>query len=152
MTANGQKPNWPKFSTYFFTMPVMKSKPKEIIMKKIMLLTVVLITFLSLAKAQKCAIQIQILEDKYMFGEATILPENTDVNKMEVDFTSDYLEVILPLDGQNYLIKVINQDCQAFCSKEKRVRQLHSGDEKIVRNLFKDKESDILDQIKACSF
>ena len=85
-----------------------------------------------------------------MFGEATRLPENVDVKKTEVDFNSDFMEVILSVDGNNYLIKVVNQDCQAYCTREKRVRQLHSGDEKLVRNLFKDREDAIVAQIKSC--
>ena len=120
-------------------------------MKKVMLLIPVIISFASLVKAQQCDIQIQILEDKYMFGEATRLPENVDVKKTEVDFNSDFMEVILSVDGNNYLIKVVNQDCQAYCTREKRVRQLHSGDEKLVRNLFKDREDEIVAQIKSCN-
>ena len=56
----------------------------------------------------------------------------------------------MPVNGQNYLIRVTNQDCQAYCSKAKRVRQLHSGDEKLVKNLFKDKKEEILAQIREC--
>lgn len=103
-----------------------------------------------LVRAQNCDIQIQILDDKYMFGAAEKMDDSEVVKKMEVNFTSEVMEVVMPVDGQNYLIKVVNQDCQAYCTKAKRVRQLHSGDEKLVRNLFKDKEQDILAQIKAC--
>ena len=119
-------------------------------MKRLFILTTVLISVVSLAKAQECDIQIQILENKYMFGLATKMVGSETVKKMEVKFTSELMEVVIPVDGQNYLIKVINQDCQAYCSKAKRVRQLHSGDEKLVRNLFKDKQEDILAQIREC--
>ena len=119
-------------------------------MKQLFILSAVLICFVSTAKAQECDIQIQILEDKYMFGQASTMDNTEPVKKMEVKFTSEVMEVVLPVDGQNYLIKVVNQDCQAYCTKAKRVRQLHSGDEKLVRNLFKDKQEDILVQIRAC--
>ena len=108
-------------------------------MKKIFILIPVFICFLSIVKAQSCDIQIKILEDKYMFGQATKMDNDQPVKKMEVNFTSEVMEVVVLVDGQNYLINVINQDCQAYCTRAKRVRQLHSGDEKLVRNLFKDK-------------
>ena len=119
-------------------------------MKNFFILITVLISFLSIAKAQQCDIQIQILEDKYMFGKAEKINNDQLLKKMEVNFSSEIMEVILPVDGQNYLIKVINQDCQAFCTREKRVRQLHSGDEKLVRNLFKNKKEYIMAQIREC--
>lgn len=119
-------------------------------MKKIFLLTVVFIYFLSIAKAQSCDIEIKILEGRYMFGKAVKMNSNKTVKKMEVDFTSEVMEVVMPVDGQNYLITVINQDCQAYCTKAKRVRQLHSGDEKLVINLFKDKKEEILAQVREC--
>ena len=119
-------------------------------MKKIFILIPVFICFLSIVKAQSCDIQIKILEDKYMFGQATKMDSDQPVKKMEVNFTSEVMEVVVLVDGQNYLINVINQDCQAYCTRAKRVRQLHSGDEKLVRNLFKDKKEDIAAQIRAC--
>ena len=119
-------------------------------MKKTLILTVVFISLLSFAKAQECSIQIQILEDKYMFGHATKIKSDESNKKVEVDFNSEFMEVVLPVDGQDYLIKVVNEDCQAFCTREKRVRQLHSGDEKLVRNLFKTKQDDIIAQIREC--
>ena len=110
----------------------------------------VFICSLSIAKAQSCDIQIKILEGKYMFGQAIKMNSNQLVKKIEVDFTSEVMEVVMPVNGQNYLIRVTNQDCQAYCSKAKRVRQLHSGDEKLVKNLFKDKKEEILAQIREC--
>ena len=85
-----------------------------------------------------------------MFGQAIKMDSNQTVKKIEVNFTSEVMEVVIPVEGQNYLIKVTNQDCQAYCSKAKRVRQLHSGDEKLVKNLFKDKKEEILAQIREC--
>ena len=119
-------------------------------MKKTTLLTIVLLITIYLAKAQECDIQIEILEDRYMFGQASVLNDDPPVKKIEVNFTSEFMEVVMPMDGKNYLIKVVNEACQAYCSRAKRVRQLHSGDEKLVKNLFKSKSDDIQFQIKEC--
>lgn len=119
-------------------------------MKKTILLTIAFLTIINLVKAQECDIQIEILEDRYMFGKAFILNDKAPVKKIEVSFTSEFMEVVLPMDGKNYLIKVVNEACQAYCSRAKRVRQLHSGDEKLVKNLFKDKKEEIEGQIQEC--
>lgn len=119
-------------------------------MRKTIFLTIVILTVFNLVNAQECDIQIEILENRYMFGQATLLNNEPPVKKLEVEFTNEFMEVVMPIDGKNYLIKVVNESCEAYCSRAKRVRQLHSGDEKIVRNLFKDKRQDIHNQIKAC--
>ena len=119
---------------------------------KLKLILIVVLTLVSVTvRAQGCNIEIQILEDKFMFGEVLKMDKSEPVKKMQVNFSEEFMEVIMPVDGENFLIKVENQNCQAYCSRAKRVRQLHSGDEKLVRNLFKDKREDILRQIKACN-
>ena len=110
----------------------------------------VFIGFLSIVKAQSCDIQIKILEGRYMFGKAVKIDSNQAAEKMEVDFTSEVMKVVMPVGDQHYLITVVNQNCQAYCTKAKRVRQLHSGDEMLVINLFKDKKEEILAQIREC--
>jgi len=119
-------------------------------MKQKVILSAISILWAVNVYAQNCDIQIQILDDKYMFGHVEKIDNSKTVKNLEVNFTSELMEVVMPVDGQNYLIKVVNEDCQAYCSRAKRVRQLHSGDEKLVRNLFKDKKEDILAQIKEC--
>ena len=57
-------------------------------MKQFFILSTVLICFVSTAKAQECNIQIQILENKYMFGQASTMDDKEAVKKMEVNFTS----------------------------------------------------------------
>ncbi len=119
-------------------------------MKNIFNILPIFILSFNVAVGQNCDIEIEVLDGKYMFGHVVKM-ENTKLEKkMKVEFSSDVMEVVLPVEGQNYLITVINQDCQAYCKKSKRVRQLHSGDEKIVKNLFADKHDDIVAQIKAC--
>ena len=120
-------------------------------MKLKLILTAVIVIATTSLRAQSCDIQIQILEDRYMFGEAQKMENSEPVKKMQVNFSEEFMEVVMPVEGQNYLIKVINQNCQAYCTRAKRVRQLHSGDEKLVRNLFKDKQEDIINQIKSCN-
>lgn len=119
-------------------------------MKKAFVVATIFFYSFIIAQAQDCDIQIEILKDKYMFGQATKMDNNQRVKKMVVTFNNEFMEILLPVDGENYLIKVVNENCQAFCTREKRVRQLHSGDEKLVRNLFKDKKEDILAQIREC--
>lgn len=116
---------------------------------KLLLIAIVTLSAATL-RAQNCDIQIQILEDRYMFGQVEKMDDSEPVKKMQVDFSEEFMEVVMPVEGQNYLIKVVNQNCQAYCTRAKRVRQLHSGDEKLVRNLFKDKQEDIVNQIKSC--
>jgi len=120
-------------------------------MKHTVILTFLMMLVVNIVRAQECDIQIQILEDKFMFGNVEKLNDPEPAKKMVVNFTRDVMEVILPVDGINYRINVINENCQAYCTREKRVRQLHSGDEKLVRNLFKEKKDDILFQIKSCN-
>ena len=119
-------------------------------MKKTTLLTLLLVIAINLVQAQECDIQIEILENRYMFGQAMQLNNDAPVKKIQVEFTSKFMEVVMPIDGKNYQIKVVNEACEAYCSRAKRVRQLHSGDEKLVKNLFKDKKDDIQFQIKEC--
>lgn len=119
-------------------------------MKKAFVVATIFFYSFIIAQAQDCDIQIEILKDKYMFGQATKMDNSQTVKKMVVTFNNEFMEILLPVDGENYLIKVVNENCQAFCTREKRIRQLHSGDEKLVRNLFKDKKEDILAQIREC--
>lgn len=119
-------------------------------MKKAFIVTTIFIYSFSLAKGQNCDIKIKILEDKFMFGQVSKMDNKISVKKMAVSFNDEFMEVVFPTDGQNYLIKVINQNCQAYCTRAKRIRQLNSGDEKLVKNLFKDKQEDILAQIREC--
>lgn len=123
---------------------------KELTMKKACIVTTLIFYSFLTAKSQNCDIQIEILKDKFMFGQATKMNTSQKVKKMEVTFNNEFMEIVLPVDGENYLIKVINENCQAFCTREKRVRQLHSGDEKLVKNLFKDKKEDIFAQVREC--
>lgn len=86
-----------------------------------------------------------------MFGQVEKLNDPKPSKKMEVNFTSELMEVVMPINGQNYLIKVIIEDCQAYCSQAIRLHQLHTGGEELVRNLFKDKHEGIVSQIKSCT-
>ncbi len=128
-----------------------RNTDQKCIMKKIILFITFIMFLGSLAYAQGCDIQIEILKNRYMFGQATKLEETHSHKKIVVTFSEEFMEVVIPLEDEYYLIKVVNEACQAFCTREKRVRQLHSGDEKLVKNLFKDKSGDLLKQIQDCS-
>ncbi len=54
-----------------------------------------------------------------MYGLAEKISDMQHAKKMEISFTSEYIMVILPLDGQNYMIHVVNQDGQTYCTKAK---------------------------------
>ncbi len=112
-------------------------------------LALVLFIFISVPSySQDCEIKIEILPEQFMFG--TISEISEEVNKTKVSFNNEVMEVWLPLDGKNYKLRVLNENCQAYCKKQKRVRQLNSGDEKLVKNLIKSREKDIALQIKKC--
>ena len=83
-----------------------------------------------------------------MYGTVKEIQE--PVKKISVDFKEEVMEVFLMSEGRNYLITVLNANCQAYCKKQKRVRQLNSGDEKLVINLINDRKEEILQQIKSC--
>jgi hypothetical protein len=70
-----------------------------------------------IAEAQNCELQIEILQDKYMFGQVSKMNNVATVKKMEVNFDEDFMQVVLTIEVQKYLIKVINQNCQAYCTK-----------------------------------
>lgn len=118
-------------------------------MKRFSIFMLVLLSASQLSRAQ-CNVQIEIMKGRFMVGEATLLDTKTPSKKIEVKFSTNFMKVIVPADGQNYQIMVENHDCKAYCTKAKRVRQLNSGDEKLVKNLFKQKQSDILQQINTC--
>lgn len=99
---------------------------------------------------KKCDIQIEILPDRFMFGELVDTKKALDKDKLEVNFMSDVMVIDLVHEGKVYKIEVVNENCQAYCKKAKRVRQLHSGDEKLVINLVKDRKDDIIQQLMMC--
>ena len=121
-------------------------------MKNLILIFTIIIFSNSFAFAQKCNIKIEILPEQYMQGTAKTVSEATAKNgKIQVNFTEDIMEISMPMNGQNYLIEIQNDNCQAYCKKQKRVRQLHSGDEKLVINLIKERQEDLVAQLKSCS-
>lgn len=99
---------------------------------------------------ESCDIQIEILPDRYMFGILKNTQAADAKDKINVDFMSDVMTVMIVHEGKSYTIEVENENCQAYCKKAKRVRQLHSGDEKLVKNLIKDRKDDIIRQVMRC--
>lgn len=117
-------------------------------MKRIFFLAVVFSLLLTNAFSQECEIKIEILPEQYMHG--MIKETSQEVKNIDVEFTAEVMEALIVLDGKSYVLTVVNDNCQAYCKKQKRVRQLHSGDEKLVKNLLKDREKELIQQIKAC--
>ena len=117
-------------------------------MKRIFLSMIALGLFVSNSFSQECDVRIEILPEQYMHG---VIKETTEeTKKIDVEFTSEVMEVLLTLEGKNYVLTVVNDNCQAYCKRQKRVRQLNSGDENLVKNLIKDREEDLVNQIKQC--
>ena len=120
-------------------------------MKKALIFFILITAGIVSARAQQCEIHIKVLEGRYMYGRAEKVRTATKADEITVKFTADFMEVTMPLDGDTYLIKVVNENCKAYCPVAKRIRQLHSGDEKLVINLFSERKGDILKQIRECS-
>ncbi len=100
------------------------------------------------AFSQNCDIKIEILPEQYMYG--TVTKVSQEVKKTQVEFNDNVMEVLFPLEGKFYRFVVLNENCQAYCKKQKRIRQLNSGDEKLVKNLLASREEDIKKQINKC--
>jgi len=119
-------------------------------MKQIIFSATAIIFFHAFVQAQSCDIKIEILPDQYMYGTASTGDVEVPKNKVLVDFGEELMLVQLTEDGVNYRIEVLNENCQAYCKRHKRVRQLHSGDEKLVINLINQRRPDIMGQLAGC--
>jgi len=117
-------------------------------MKRLAFILFILTLFSSQSYSQSCDVKIEILPEQYMYG--TVSEIKDEVRKIDVEFKDDVMEVFMPLNGKNYMLKVINENCRAYCKKQKRIRQLHSGDERLVKNLINSRKEDILSQLKRC--
>ena len=117
-------------------------------MKNLILLAILAAICTGKTFAQDCEIKVEVLPDQFMNGKITSLSD--EVKNIQVTFFAEVMEVKLPLEGKNYKFSVPNENCQAYCKRDKRVRQLNSGDEKLVKNLIKIREEDILAQLREC--
>ena len=52
-----------------------------------------------------------------MFGHVSKLNEDPLVQEIEVNFSSEVMEVVMPVDGQNYLINVYSPNTSFTASR-----------------------------------
>ncbi len=82
--------------------------------------------------------------------QATAHTSEEDLKKVKVIFDEDLVSVYVPQAKGSILLNIENSNCEAYCSKVKRVRQLNKGDEKLLRNLIDREMLSIVSQAKAC--
>lgn len=99
------------------------------------------------AQSKPVPINIEVIEDQYLKGLCKLLNENK--TKTQVDFSAKKVSVRMPINNKMVLMEFLNTDCKAYCPKAKRVRQLHKGDEKLLRNVLKKNTDVIVKQLEA---
>lgn len=92
-------------------------------------------------------VAIKVLENQYMKGKASV--SDMPAKKVEVKFSPQVVTVKIPDGEKSILLEIENTDCKAFCPKEKRIRQLRVGDEKLLLNLIEENKAQIMKQIKS---
>lgn len=97
-----------------------------------------------------CDFKVTIVKDRYLFGKAFLQQEG--VRRIKVNFTSKLVNVWVPFRKKSILLAIENSNCQAYCPRVKRVRQLHSGDERLLIKLLKRRKKSLMNQLSACSF
>ncbi len=97
-----------------------------------------------------CNFKVLIVKDRYLFGKAYLKQDR--LKKMKVKFTSTVVKVNVPYREQSILLEIENSNCRAYCPRVKRVRQLNSGDKKLLIRLLKKRKKSLLDQLSACRF
>lgn len=98
---------------------------------------------------QDCDFKVMIIKDRYLFGKAFL--QNEKIRKTKVDFSSTLVKVWVPYGEKSVLLAIKNTNCRAYCSRAKRIRQLHSGDERLLIKLLRKRKKSLLNQLKACN-
>jgi len=102
------------------------------------------------ASANDCKFKVLIVKDRYLFGKAYLKEEK--LKKMKVKFTATVVNVNVPYREKSILLVIENSNCRAYCPRVKRVRQLNSGDKRLLLKLLKKRKQSLLNQLSACSF
>ncbi|OJJ16837.1 hypothetical protein BKI52_33575 [marine bacterium AO1-C] len=124
---------------------------------KILLFIFVLLVSISLsgqaqsfASSNDCNFKVLIVKDRYLFGKAYLKEEK--LKRMKVKFTATVVNVNVPFREKSILLVIENSNCRAYCPRVKRVRQLNSGDRKLLIKLLKKRKKSLLNQLSACNF
>lgn len=118
-------------------------------MKKISFIIILSIFTLNLLKAQSSSevpVKIKVVEGRYMKGVGKL--DKTKTNKTRVSFSENMVQVLMPYNDKTVLLNIVNSDCKAYCPRVKRIRQLHLGDEALLKNLIKKEKENIVTQLK----
>lgn len=103
-----------------------------------------------LLAVEECNFKLVIVKDRYLFGKAYLREEN--IKRMKVKFTSSVVNVRVPYGKKMILLAIQNTNCRAYCPRAKRIRQLNSGDERLLIKLLKKRKKSLLNQLGACNF
>jgi len=124
---------------------------------KILLFTFTLSVIISLSSqaqsfssSDDCNFKVLIVKDRYLFGKAYLKEEK--LKRMKVKFTATVVNVDVPFREKSILLVIENSNCRAYCPRVKRVRQLNSGDRRLLIKLLKKRKQSLLDQLSACKF
>lgn len=110
------------------------------------LLSLGLYTFSPLKAQSKSPFQVEVVDNLYLLGLAQVTTEVA--KKVQVKFATDVVRVQIPNGSQSILLEILNTDCQAYCPKVKRVRQLYPGDEQLLRNIINKQKNLIFTQLQ----
>ncbi|NJL14258.1 MAG: hypothetical protein HC913_15440 [Microscillaceae bacterium] len=100
----------------------------------------------SASKAQNQPFKVEVLENEFLLGRGNISPQVAP--QLKIQFGPQKVMVSLPYQSQTLTLEIENTDCRAYCPKMKRVRQLHPGDEKLLKNLLEKEKAHIYTQLK----
>lgn len=95
-----------------------------------------------------CYINIEVAPDRYMRGKAYEIGRAS--RKIRVEFTKSFVKVILPKGERSIFLAIENTDCKAYCPRAKRIRQLKPGDERLLINLLRAQEKQLIAQLENC--
>jgi hypothetical protein len=131
-------------------------------MKKPFLFSLLLLTFsfnifnnVLFAQKKDCPINIKVDVDlkandtRIMRG--VIVGTTIKTTKISAIFGKEYVEVSLPKNDKNVLLRIENSHCEGYCKRDKRVRQLTKRDANLLANIIKKQQASIFKQIDACN-
>ncbi|EAY27347.1 hypothetical protein [Microscilla marina] len=103
-----------------------------------------------LLTTEDCDFKVMIVKDRYLFGKAFL--KNEKIRRTSVKFTAKLVKIKVPYGKKSMLLAIKNTNCRAYCPRAKRIRQLHSGDERLLIRLLKKRKKSLLNQLNDCNF
>ena len=127
-------------------------------MKKVFLFSFLLFSFFSnalFAQKKDCPVNIKVdvnpntADIRTMKG--VVLGTSAKTAKIVATFGKEYVEVSVPKNDKNVLLRIENSHCEGYCKRAGRVRQLTKRDAGLLANIIKKQEVEIFKQIDACN-